>query len=459
MKNDTIKKRILIADDEEKIRCFLFDFLTNEGHEVEIAKDGIESIEKLEKFKPHLVLLNPQIPRVDGFEILSVILKKVPNAIIVVITSIGSIQSAVKTMQLGAYDYLVKPFEKEQLLVVIKKALEIIIVKEDIKYSSQPIIKSYGIDTIIGEDLRMKKIREQIKHFAQFDSNVLIEGESGTGKELVANALHYESKRKNSNFIIIDCATIPANLMESALFGHEKGSFTDARERRIGKFEEANKGTVFLDEIEEIPLDLQSKLLRVIQEREFTRVGGNTPIHVDIRIIAATNKDLSLMVDKEKFRKDLFYRLNILNIYLPPLREHPEDIELYANHFIKKYSGSYGGHVKGITKSALKLMKKNNWIGNVRELENSIQKAILSSRDMYINVEDLGFLKKSSIKYLPEKGLEYYTKKIVNETEREIILKTLNETNWLRSEAAKRLKISRRTLFTKIRELKIDERR
>ena len=453
--------RILIVDDEEKIRAILTAILSDEGYTVRSGRDGIEALELAESFKPHLLIVDLQMPRMDGIETLVRIREKFPNVLAVILTAHGTIQSAVDAIKKGAYDYLTKPFDNEQILLVVRRALDLSRLSLELEHLERELGMRSGVDCILGESAVIQNLRSTIKKMAETDATVLIEGESGTGKELAARAVHFESKRKRNPFIVVDCTSIPSNLFESTLFGHERGAFTDAKEQRPGKFEEADGGTVFLDEIGELPLEAQTKLLRVLQEKEFARVGGNAPIQVDVRVIAATNRNLDQLVRDHRFREDLFYRLNVLKLSLLPLRDHREDIPLYAAHFITKHQTSFGKNVLGLNGDALQVLLSREWRGNVRELENTVQRGMLNAATNYIEAGDLEFLyanqPRSSSQYDPREGLEAHIKSLTQRVEREIILKTLGETGWNRTEAALRLMISRKTLFNKMVEYGIEQ--
>ncbi|MGC8898363.1 MAG: sigma-54-dependent transcriptional regulator [Bacteroidota bacterium] len=456
MKNQQGTARILIVDDEEKIRNILAAVLKDEGYDVQTARDGVDAVAKSTVYKPDLLIVDLQMPQLNGMETIRLIKEQLPDAISIILTAHGTIQSAVQAIKEGVYDYLTKPFDNEQVLLVVRRAVEIHRLKTEVNQLKSELRGRYGIHSLIGESEVMKTVRRKILELASTDATVLIEGESGAGKELAARAIHYESKRMGNPFVIVDCAAVPPNLIESEFFGHERGAFTDARSLRIGKFEEANGGTIFLDEISELPLEAQAKLLRVLQEREFTRVGGNQLVRVDVRVIAATNKDLEVQVANGKFREDLYYRLNVLKLRMPPLREHVADIPVYARHFLAKFSPVLGKNITEVSDEALALLKSREWKGNIRELENVVQRAMLNARGNRIEESDIEQTERSgriSIAELHNVGnLQERVQSIAEQIERQIILEALNEVNWNRTKAAEKLGISRKTLFNKMRQ-------
>jgi DNA-binding NtrC family response regulator len=455
------QERILIVDDEEKIRCILAVILKDAGYTIETAKDGFDALEKSVSFKPQVLIVDLQMPRLDGIETIMRIKERSPQAVGIILTAHGTIQSAVQAIKGGVYDYITKPFDNEQILLVVKRALDVFRLTEEVDELKKELQKKYGIENILGESSLLQAVKHRILQMAQTDATVLIEGESGTGKELAARAIHFESKRKNNPLTIVDCTSIPTNLIESEFFGHERGAFTDARERKIGRFEEADSGTIFLDEIGELPLEAQTKLLRVLQEKEFSRLGGTVPIKVDVRVIAATNKNLEKQVELGRFREDLYYRLNVLKLRMPALREHQDDIPLYIDQFLRRYGTAFGKSTASITPEALQLFKHRDWKGNIRELENAIQRALLNTTRTSIGIEDLEFLALGSetipLAPSPAQGLEPFIKSLTERSERELIIKALEETHWNRTEAAAKLKISRKTLFNKMQQYGLGE--
>jgi len=453
--------KILVVDDEERIRTILAAILGGEGYQVETAGDGVEALERGTLFRPDVIIVDLQMPRMDGIETISRFKERVPHAAAVILTAHGSIQSAVQAIKSGAYDYLTKPFDNEQLLMVVRRASDLVRISNELEQLRAKLEPQEGLRALLGEGGLMRGVRAQIQKLAATDATVLICGESGTGKELAARAIHSESKRKGEPFVVVDCTAIPEQLMESSFFGHEKGAFTDAHEQKTGAFEEANGGTVFLDEIGELPAGAQAKLLRVLQEKEFSRVGSSSPIRVDVRVIAATNKDLGMRVREGKFREDLYYRLDVLKLGMPSLREHAEDISLYARHFIEKYGTVFGRRVSGVSAEALRLLESLAWHGNVRELQNAIQRALLNSSGDTIQEDDVKFLAekgdRSAAQWIPEVGLEQYIKALSEQAEKKVILESLGRTGWNRTEAARQLRISRKTLFNKMQQYGLEE--
>jgi len=455
--------KVLIADDEERIRSILAAVLGGEGYQVETACDGIEALERAMTFRPGILIVDLQMPRMDGIETIRHFKERFPQTVAIILTAHGSIQSAVQAIKEGAYDYLTKPFDNDQLLMVIRRAGELVSISSELERLRAKLEPREGLGAILGESDLMKDVRERIQKLAPTDATVLILGASGTGKELAARALHMESRRKGEPFVVLDCTTIPELLMESAFFGHEKGAFTDAHEQKIGAFEEADGGTVFLDEVGELPTGAQAKLLRVLQEKEFSRVGSSSAIRVDVRVVAATNKDLPSLVKEGQFREDLYYRLDVLTLRMPSLREHAADISLYARHFIEKYGSVFGKKIRTISPGALRLLEHHPWNGNVRELENAVQRSLLNVSGDVIEEADVKFLASSgdrpSAAWSPAIGLEPYIKTLAEQAEKRIILETLGRTGWNRTETAHQLRISRKTLFNKMQQYGLEEPR
>ncbi len=455
-----IPKRILIVDDEENFRHMLTVILRKERYEVEAASDGEEGLQKVMSSSFDQILCDIRMPQMDGLEFLKEVQKIGGHPSIIMMSGYGTIDTAIEAMKLGAYDYISKPFKSDEIILTLKKAEE----REQLRRQNQLLRKEvereYGIENIVSQNEKMQEIFEVIKKVAQYKSTILISGESGTGKELVAKALHYHSDRSQGPFIAVNCGAIPENLLESELFGHAKGAFTDAIQTKKGLFEEADGGTLFLDEIGELPQPLQVKLLRVLQEEEIRRIGESKSIRIDVRIITATIKNLAKEVNEGRFRDDLFYRLNVLPIHIPPLRERKEDIPLLIDHFIRKYNQAMNKRVKGIDSKTLGVLMNFQWNGNVRELENVIERAmILTDKEMieseHLPVEIQNF--KGEIQW-PSLGKEEYSiKKASKLMETNLIKKALNKTNGNHAHAAKLLEISHRALLYKIKEYGIIE--
>lgn len=445
--------KILVADDEPRIRAIVAAILIKAGYAVEQAVDGADAVRRADSFHPALVIADLQMPAMNGLEAISLIRERRPLTTAIILTAHGSIPSAVEAIKKGASDYLTKPFDNEQLLFTVERALHVYRLQAELEQLHIQLGRGRGLNALLGSGETMRLLRQQLAQIAASDATVLIEGESGTGKELAARAIHYESKRRERPLVVIDCASIPANLIESEFFGHEKGAFTDARSGRIGKFQEADGGTLFLDELAELPLESQAKLLRVLQEKEFTRVGANQPVRVDVRVMAATNKNLQELTAGGRFRQDLYYRLNIVRVRMPSLREHIEDIAEYVDHFIKKYALSCNKQSRGIDEQALRLLAGCCWNGNIRELENAVQRALLFCQGERLGVIDFEFLEiPDAPKFNPGMNLENYIKEIIAAEEKRIILNALQQSRWNRNETAVKLGVSRKTLFNKMQQ-------
>lgn len=449
-----IKSKILIADDEINMIWALKKVLTKEGYEVTSADDGLKAIECFKKQEPDLVILDLKMPKMDGMEVLENIKRMNPKIPVILITAHGSTKLAVDAMKLGALDYISKPFDIEELRVIIRKALEYKSLNDEVSYLRNKLKEDNP--KIIYKSKIMDDLLNLVYKVAPTDATVLVLAESGTGKELIANALHEYSNRSKGPLIKINCGALPENLLESELFGYEKGAFTGAASRKKGKFELAQGGTIFLDEIGEISEAMQIKLLRVLQEKEFERVGGEETIKGDFRVIAATNKDLKEMVDNKEFREDLYYRLNVIPINIPALRNRREDIPLLIDYFIEKYSAQMGKSKMKISNSALEKMINYKWKGNIRELQNIIERCVILSWGNEIT-EDLlpedikGALSTVDSNYvLPDEGI------LLEEVERNLIIQALERTELNQTKAAKLLGITRHTLLYRLEKYNID---
>ncbi|MCF6154660.1 MAG: sigma-54-dependent Fis family transcriptional regulator [Candidatus Brocadia sp.] len=371
-----MKSKILIVDDEKLMRVSLEDKLVKEGYAVTCLSNATEGLRVLQSTNFDAVITDLRLPKMDGIDFLKEIKKSSPDMVVIIMTAYGSIESAVTAMKAGAYDYVTKPFSLEELMIKLQKALKHKDTVAENILLKQQVMSRYGYDNMIGSSDAMKHVFEIINTVSNRDTTILIQGESGTGKELTAGAIHYNSNRRNGPFIKLSCASLNKEILESELFGHEKGSFTGAIKTRRGRFELADGGTIFLDDVDDIPLEMQVKLLRVLQEREFERVGGEETIPVNVRVICATKKDLKKLVQEGRFREDLYYRLHVVTLHLPPLRERKEDIPLLVNYFMKKYAAQQRVVINSISQEALHLLLSYNWPGNIRELENAVEHAV-----------------------------------------------------------------------------------
>lgn len=449
---------ILVVEDEAAMRRNISELLSQEGYVVEEASDGVEAIEKLKVFIPKIILLDINLPRISGLNILIDIKKNYPEIPVIIFTAYGTSERAIEAMKLGAYDYIEKPFDLEEFIMIVKRALNYSELLEEIKRLRSKIrseILFNDAQELISRSPKMQEIFKVIGRVAPTDATILIQGESGTGKELIANAIQKHSMRRDKVFIKVNCGALPETLLESEIFGHEKGAFTGAIMQRQGRFELANGGTIFLDEIDSMPKALQIKLLRVLQNGTFERVGGKETLFANVRVIAATNKDIENEVANGNFREDLYYRLNVVKIIVPPLRERIEDIPLLVQHFLKKYSPDRQVviHPDSLTK-----LQSYNWPGNIRELENVIHSSIVLSKGNVITIDsfpETTKMQNEKILYqdMLRSGLSF--KKIISDIERKLILEVLEGVNWNKSKAAQILQVHRKYLYDKMKELKI----
>lgn len=453
--------RILVVDDEYLIRWSLKQNLEKEGYEVSLSETGEDAIEKVKNETPDVVLLDIKLPRMDGFEVIEKLLNIDKNIIIIMITAYEEIDKVVKAIKLGAFDYIVKPFDFNKVILSIIKGLDASKIKREIKYLRQEKMSRFGFDKIISVSKGMQKILFMVEKLSESDSStVLIYGESGTGKELIAHSIHYKSSRANMPFIVVNCAGFPDHFLENELCGQEKGAFTDAKEVKKGLFEIADGGTLFLDEIGDMNQSMQGKLLRLIEQKNFRRIGGIKDINVDVRIISATNKDLKKLKDEGKFREDLFYRINVISIYIPPLRERREDIIPLTKYFIQKYNKEFHKDVKNISKEAQDFLLNYNWPGNVRELRNMIERAVLLGEGDTLLLEDLpveGYGNNFE-QFIPINGIRIPPEGIsLEKVEEFLVREALRMTNGNQTKAAKLLDISRDALRYRMQKFGIIE--
>jgi len=435
------KLSILIVDDEQVVRESLVHWFTEDGYEVDAADSASAALAKLASQEFDLVIADIRMPGMDGIELLEKIRAEQMDTAVIVMTGYASVETAVRALKHGAFDYITKPFDPDDLSVVARNALEQHRLRRENRLLRQQISEDQALTDLIGQSETMRKVREQIETVAGVDSTVLIEGESGTGKELVARAIHRMSPRRFNPMVIVHCGALTETLIESELFGHEKGAFTGAQYRKKGKFEAASGGTVFLDEIADISLKTQTDLLRVLQEREIVRVGGTQSIKVDFRVIAATNRALADLVKENRFRSDLYYRLNVFTIHLPALRDRHGDVPLLAAHFLDKYSKQMGRKFTGFDRSSLDLLIAHHWPGNVRELENIVERAVVVGHEPLVRGHDLAISR-------PAEGPEDLS---IEALERRHIVRVLDDFAWNQTQSAKALGIDRVTLYHKIR--------
>ena len=452
-----IKPTLLVVDDELGARQSL-EVILEDDYRVLSAMNGREALKILQRETIDLVLLDVNMPNMDGLEVLEKIKEQDEEIDVIMVSALNLARKAVDAIKSGAYDYITKPYEPEDILSTVNRVISKQRLHRELDLLRREVEESRGFDEIVSQNKGMIEIFQLIKKVAYTSTNVLITGESGTGKELIARSVHRQGNRKNGPFVAINCAAIPSELMESEMFGHEKGAFTGAHTRTIGKFEHANGGTLFLDEISALRSDLQAKLLRVLQEREIERIGSNKPIRVDIRVIAATNTILEDAVSRGKFRQDLYFRLNVVPIPIPPLRDRKEDIPLLINHFLNKFNTAFHKKIPGFAENAIDVLRRYHWPGNIRELENLIERiVVLSTDDELIDLKSIPLEILMNSEHEP-KDSDYRKSgliKIREEFEKRILLNVLEAVKWNQTEAAKILKINRNTLIQKSRQFGI----
>jgi DNA-binding NtrC family response regulator len=456
--------RILIVDDQEQIRKILTVLLRDQGHRVESRGSAEEALELQSELEPELVLLDLKLPGMQGNEALEKLLAATPVPDVVIMTAYASIRSAVEAMRAGAFDYITKPFDNDELLLLVDRVLEVRRLHQEVDDLRTELETRYGFREIIGISRPMQEVFRVMAKVAQVDATLLVYGESGTGKELVAKAVHRRSQRGEGPFIAVNCGAIPQTLIESEFFGHERGAFTDARETRPGSFERASGGTLFLDEIAELPLDAQAKLLRALQEGQITRLGGRRPIEVDVRVLAATHRDLEAMVREGRFREDLFWRINVVSLTLPPLRKREQDLPLLIDHLLDRISRELGVEVGTIQEPARRLLLEYDWPGNVRELENVLTRALVLCEGDELTAADLpARIRRDALGPgeaemgdLEDLDLAEAVRQASERVERAMIRTHLETHDGNRTATAESLGISRKTLFNKMRQYDLD---
>jgi two-component system, NtrC family, response regulator AtoC len=452
-------RRVLVVDDEENIRLVLRTLLRKQGYEVEVAESGEDALALIDTFGPDVILTDVRMPKMGGLDLLATLKAKQCPATVIVMSAYGNVDLALEAMKAGAYDYVSKPFKPDEIVLALRKAEERESLRRENRALREQIRHENAFESILAKSPQMIEVFRTIQKVADFKTTVLVMGESGVGKELVARAIHATGVRRSAPFVAINCGAIPENLLESELFGHKKGSFTDATSDRRGLFEEATGGTLLLDEIGELPLNLQVKLLRALQEESIRRVGDSKDIKVDVRIIAATHRDLAAEAKAGRFREDLFYRINVLPIVIPPLRARREDINLLIDHFIARNNARLGTHVRGLSTEARKLLLDYAWPGNVRELENTIERAIVLADSEILQTTDLPERIREALDPVQMQLAtgELSIKKTSAAIEELLIRRALTKTKGNRTRAAEILEISHRALLYKIKDYKISD--
>ena len=451
-----MSRKILLADDETTFRETFTKVLEEEGMEVTAVSNGTDAVNAVMKESFAVVILDIRMPGTDGIKVLREIMLIRPQTRVIMITAFGTVEMAVEAIKLGACDYVVKPVVMDDILLKIRQNLRYIELHEENEQLKQELNGRFEIGQIIGKSPVIEKVFGMIRKVAPTKSNVLITGESGTGKELVARAIHSLASQNGGRFLAVNCSAIPESLLESELFGHMKGSFTSAFQDKRGLFECARGGTLFLDEIGHMPMSCQVKLLRAVEHKQIIPVGSTEPVDIDVRLIAATNKDLAKEIKAGRFREDLYYRMNVVGIHLPPLRERKEDITLLVEHFIKKYNAEMGKHCAGVSDEVMRMLMGYEWKGNIREMQNVIERAIIFAEDDVIKIPDIGSLGYHSVAFTEE---NQNLQTAVKAYEKEHICRVLNKYNWNKVEAAKALNVGLSSLYRKIDELEINHKK
>lgn len=450
--------RILVVDDHDTLRRGIVKALTDAGHDVEQAANGTAAFERLQDSQFDVVLTDLRMGGADGLDVLRTTTKLQPHAAVILMTAFGSINTAVEAMKIGAIDFVQKPFEIEEMEMKVEKAIEVRRLKHQVEYLRDAQLGHYDFDRIVGASGALQQVLGIVQKVARSNSTVMIKGETGTGKELIAGAIHHNSLRANKAFVKVNCAALQENLLESELFGHEKGAFTSADKQRIGRFEQADGGTLFLDEVGDMSASTQAKILRVLQEHEFERLGGTRTLKVDVRIITATNRNLAQMVKDGRFREDLYYRLNVVSVEMPPLRDRKEDIPALAEFFVRRFAGELKKRVDAIDGDALRLLTRHQWPGNIRELENVIERAVLLTDGQSVSASDLQIGdqtastngERPTLVRIPPTGVA------LEEIERQAVVEALRMSSWIQKDAADLLGISPRVMNYKIKVLNIE---
>ncbi len=453
-----MKTRILIVDDEVDALDLMEELFNKHGYETFTARNGVEALEVIREHEPDIMISDMVMPEMDGIKLLEIIRKKYPDISVIMITAHGTIETAVDAMKKGAKDYILKPLRLDEILSKVDTISQLKSLIKENQYLREKLSQKYNFNNIIGKNRKMLELFDLIKDIAKTNSTVLITGESGTGKELIANAIHFNSDRIKKPFVKVNCGVLAENLLESELFGHVKGAFTGAIRDKLGRFEMANGGTIFLDEIGDISLNMQLKLLRVLQEGEFERVGGTETIKVDVRIIAATNRDLQELMRKGEFRQDLYYRLNVIPIEVPPLRERKDDIPLLVTHFLTKFNEQFNKNIDSIDDEAMQCLQEYDWPGNIRELENLVERAVVLNKTGRLTLKDFPpyIVQKREPALEVEIDSDQSLNDLVDNFEKQIIMKALRENNFNKLRTAEKLGIHRSTFMSKLKKYGIN---
>jgi len=452
-----LKTRILIVDDEVDALDLMEELFQKNGYETYTARNGLEALSIIRDHEPDIMISDLVMPEMDGMKLLDVVSKKYPDIAVIMITAHGTIETAVEAMKKGAKDYILKPLRLDEIVAKVETIAQLKSLIRENEYLREKLSKKYKFDNIVGKNKKMLALFELVKDVAQTSSTVLIRGESGTGKELIAHAIHFNSERAKKPFVKVNCAVLAENLLESELFGHVKGAFTGAIKDKLGRFELAHGGTIFLDEIGDISPNMQLKLLRVIQEGEFERVGGTETIKVDVRIIAATNRNLEEAMQKGEFRQDLYYRLNVIPIEVPPLRERRDDIPLLVSHFLEKFNREFNKKIQAVDDEAMKFLQSYHWPGNIRELENLLERAVVLNKTGILTTRDFPpYVVQSQEPEIIEIDTNRSLNELVDAYEKQIILKALRENNFNKLRTAEKLGIHRSTFMSKLKKYGIN---
>jgi two-component system response regulator AtoC len=451
-----LKTKILTVDDEADTLELMEELFESKGYLTATASNGLEALNKIREDEPDIVISDIRMPEMDGMQLLELVSKRYPHIPVIMVTAHGTIETAVEAMKMGAKDYILKPLRLDEILIKVETIAQLRNLVKENEYLRSKLVSRFDFKNIVGKSEKIIQLFKLIEDVAPTNTTILIQGENGTGKELIANAIHFNSPNANKPFIKLNCGVLAENLLESELFGHVKGAFTGAFKNKVGRFELANGGTLFLDEIGDISPNMQTKLLRVLQEGEFERVGGTETIKVDVRIIAATNKDLEEEITHNRFRQDLYYRLNVIPIHVPPLSERKDDIRLLVNYFLEKFNKVHGKKIERVEEDALAALEEYSWPGNIRELENYMERAVVLNKTGIIVKEEfpepIVHTQKTVVEYNEADGLL----SAVEQYEKQLIISELKKNNWNKAKTANKLKIHRSTFMSKLKKFSVE---